>query len=156
MQALVARELLVAYSRFVDDLFSADRAGEGRFEFTGPAGAAECAQRLIELTGWELETAKRVRAAAEATMLGVDVSAVPGALIFRIGPLKRDKWLETIKTALREDFLRPGEAKRLAGRLGWAGTVVFGRGARAYLSALHWHAHGRSGRLTARVRAALR
>ena len=154
-QALLARELLVSYPRFVDDLFSADRVRPGRDAHAEAENAAKSAQELIQLTGWELEPAKRVRCATEATMLGVEVFSCPGELVFEIGATKREKWLETIRAALRSDSLRPSEAKRLAGRLNWAGSAVFGRGSRAYLAALHWQANRRVASLTARVRAAL-
>ena len=155
LQALLARELYIAYPRFVDDLFSADQAGPNSGNLTGPEGTAHCAEQLLCLTGWELKPAKRVRNVTSATMLGVETAAAPGELIFTIGPQKRDKWLDEISKALEADFLRPSDAKRLAGRLNWAGSAVFGKGARAYLAALHWQANRCTGKLTARVRTAL-
>jgi hypothetical protein len=155
-QALLARELFVAYPRFVDDLFSVDcvRAGARADAAAQDAGAR--AQELLELTGWELEPAKRVRCANEATMLGVECSSRPGELVFEIGCAERDKWLTTVQVALQHDYLRPAEARRLAGRLTWARGAAFGKGARAYLAALHWQAHRRAGSLTTRVWTALR
>ena len=120
-RALLARELFVSYPRFVDDFFSADRVRAGKDAHAEAEDAANSAQVLIELTGWELEPAKRVRCATEATMLGVETFSAPGELVFQIGAAKRDKWLETIHTALQADYLRPSEAKRLAGRLNWGG-----------------------------------
>ncbi|MCP4517765.1 MAG: hypothetical protein GY824_21375, partial [Delftia sp.] len=154
-QAMLARDLFVAYPRFVDDLFSADSCLDAASALTGPVGTAHCAEQLLGLTGWVLEPSKRVRGATSTTILGVDVSARSGEIIFQIGPAKQQKWLDTIQEALQSDALRPAEAKRLAGRLNWAGSAVFGKGARAYLAALHWQANRRTARLTARVQTAL-
>ena len=132
IQALLAIEFFIAYPRFVDDLFSADAVARHAGGFAGPEGTAACAQRVIELLGWELHPEKRVRATPEAVILGVVVRAVPGWLIFSICAEKVAKWLACVTRALREDFLSPAEAKRLAGRLGWGGSVVFGSDARAY------------------------
>ena len=150
VQAFLALEFLIATPRFVDDLFSADRDQDGDHEFAGPAGVARCVRRVIRLLGWELDPKKSVQHASTTTMLGVCVAAWPGSIVFWIGREKLEKWLKCIDNALESGFLRPAEAKRLAGRLSWGNSVVFGRGARAYLAALHWapravQAQGRPG-----------
>ena len=155
VQAFLAQEFLIATPRFVDDFFSADREETDQHELAGPAGSANRTRQVIGLLGWELDPKKAVQDTPCTTVLGVCARAWPGAIAFWIGDEKREKWLKCIDCALESQCLRPAEAKRLAGRLGWGGYVVFGRGARAYLSALHWQANRTSGNVPRRVRNAL-
>ena len=63
--------------------------------------------------------------------------------------------MSEIDDALRTGRLAPSRASKLAGKLSWGGSAVFGRGCRCYLAPLYRHAHQKSWRLDARTKAAL-
>ena len=96
------------------------------------------------------------RSASQMTVLGVEAKACLEGVWFWIGDVKKAKWLEQIRDALRSGCLAPAEASKLAGRLSWGATAVFGRGARVFLAPLFWHSHGRKSAVSARVCHALR
>ena len=77
------------------------------------------------------------------------------ALVFSITEDRIEKWMCEITEALRSGRLAPSRASKLAGKLSWGGSAVFGRGCRCYLAPLYRHAHQKSWRLEARARAAL-
>ena len=63
--------------------------------------------------------------------------------------------MSEIDDALRTGRLAPSRASKLAGKLSWGGSAVFGRGCRCYLAPLYRHAHQKGWRLDARTKAAL-
>ena len=159
-----------------------DGAGE---PLAGAAGASRVTRFVIEtLLGWELDEEKRVSSAESAEVLGVTVAVInepvrhcrapPGrlgggrvvgrlassvaqeqALAFSIPPEKVAKWRGSIEQVLQSGQLSPAGAAKLAGKLGWGASAVFGRGARVYLAPLfHWST-GRRTVLTTRLRRTL-
>ena len=68
-----------------------------------------------------------------ATILGVQVSfdVRAQALQFWVGDEKSGKWIATIRVFLQRGRMSPAEAGKLAGKLSWAASAVFGRGMRA-------------------------
>ena len=162
IQGVLVQIFLVLYLRFVDDLFSGDAMEEririGGETLTGPAGTAWLARHVIsDLLGWDLDAAKAVTEQSSATILGVDVrfDDVQQEIVFDIGPEKLEMWSSQITKALRAGTLPPAEAQKLALRLSWGASSVFGKGARAPLAALFFHGAGHTSRLTARTRLAL-
>ena len=76
-------------------------------------------------------------------------------MIFSIPPEKAAKWQASIEDVLRARHLTPADAAKLAGKLGWGASAVFGRGARVYLAPLfHWST-GQRTILTARLKRTL-
>ena len=174
-QAILAKLFWLASGRFVDDLFRADAdRGPGT---GGPRDAAEVLRAVVEdLLGWRLDAGKRVVAEPRANVLGVDAevrgSGKELSLVFAIGDDKRHKWIQEIEWVLAAGRMSPAAASKLAGRLGWGSSAVFGRGtlwpprannaragaaagARVYLAPLFWHAQQRGWRLESRLRKAL-
>ena len=77
------------------------------------------------------------------------------AMVFSIPPEKAAKWQASIEDVLRAGRLTPADAAKLAGKLGWGASAVFGRGARVYLAPLfHWST-GRRTILTTRLKRTL-
>ena len=158
VQALLAAIFLVAYPRFVDDFFGGDAAAAMPAEhaFASAPGAAALARKIIvDLLGWSLDNSKAVAEATQMTVLGVMAKACLEGIWFWIGDEKKEKWLEQIRRALRSNALSPAEAAKLAGRLSWGATAVFGKGARVFLAPLFWHGKRRRAKLAGRVRNAL-
>ncbi len=163
LRAIVAVLLLLPYCRYVDDWFALDRVVEpearGRqWHWATPEGAAEIGRLFLdELLGWPLDPAKRSVDAESAVILGVSVSfdELAQALVFAIPDSKAAKWAEAVAECLREGTMSPAQAGKLAGRLSWGASAVYGRGARVYLAPLFWHAHQPGHKLTGRVVRAL-
>ena len=130
-QAILAKLFWLASGRFVDDLFRADAdRGPGT---GGPRDAAEILRAVVEdLLGWRLDAGKRVVAEPMANVLGVDAevrgSGDELSLVFAIGDDKRHKWIQEIEWVLAAGRMSPAAASKLAGRLGWGSSAVFGRG----------------------------
>ena len=148
-QAILAKLFWLASGRFVDDLFRAD--ADGGPGTGGPRDAAKVLRAVVEdLLGWRLDAGKRVVAEPRANVLGVDAevrgSGEELSLVFAIGTDKRDKWTQEIEGALAAGRMSPAAASKLAGRLGWGSTAVFGRGARGPPRARNARARGRGAR----------
>lgn len=84
-----------------------------------------------------------------------EIVAQEQALTFSIPPDKVAKWRSSIEQVLQSGQLSPAGAAKLAGKLGWGASAVFGRGARVYLAPLfHWST-GKRTVLTTRLRRTL-
>ena len=126
-------------------------AGDGR-------GAADLARWVIEdLLGWELDVDKAVKDAEGFVALGVQVGmdTPSSCLRFEVPADKIQKWTEEITSVLRSGFLMPSAARKLAGRLSWGSSMVFGKGARVYLAPLYYHAGRKASCISYRLRASL-
>ena len=156
-QAILLRLFSIVYPRFVDDFFGID--AEQAHEWGDSAvGAASLARFVIQdLLGWRLDPNKAVTAALSFVALGVRVSvdATTKCLNFVVPSDKCAKWLAEIAEVLRAQRLTPAHAQKLAGRLSWGATAVFGKGARVYLAPLFRHSAGRSTRISKRLCCAL-
>ena len=161
VQCILANLFLVVYARYVDDLFSLDEVEQPDFrsEFIGPTGTATLARRVIqELLGWELDAEKAVTDANVFVALGVQVEYVDGSgvMIFRVTKERVAKWKNEIESCLLSHCMWPSQARKLAGKLSWGASYVFGRGARVYLAPLFYHASRSSRCLSKRLQATLR
>ena len=139
VQGILARLFYLLYLRFVDDMFAGDTAAESSpgdgDVFVGPAGAARLARIVIsDLLGWELDAGKAVTEGASAVILGVGVhfDDARQLIIFTLEAERVEKWCAEIREALQRRSLSPAQAQKLAGKLSWGATAVFGRGARVY------------------------
>ena len=163
IQGILAALFHLLYLRFVDDMFAGDSALEGRDIgsdcLIGPAGSARLARAVVsELLGWDLDAGKAVTEATKTVILGVCVEFDDhNQLIqFSLEAERLEKWTAEIREALRRRSLSPARALKLAGKLSWGATAVFGRGARVYLAAIYHHGSGNQSRLSQRTKLCLR
>ena len=150
--------------------------------WSGAAGSAALTRAVIEdLLGWQLDQAKRAEAVSCTKVLGVTVAvaegecaqarrvpvrhyAAPGpvycrqdqSLVFSIDGERAAKWLALVQEALASGRLAPSKAAKLAGKLSWGASAVFGHGCRCFLAPLYHHAHQKQWELSRRAKAALR
>lgn len=92
-------------------------------------------------------------------MLGCTARVVPAGINWSLTEAKTLEWLESISTRLNEDSLPAGAASKLASRLGFASTKVFGRVGRAWIRPILWrHQHKTTAclRKNRRLRSSLR
>ena len=89
-----------------------------------------------------MEKGKSVSDAAQFVALGVRVETdtTNSCLKFSAPEHKVDKWLLEIEAILGSGHLPPATARQLAGKLGWGGSVVSGKGATVHLAPLYYHA----------------
>ena len=159
VRSVLARLFFVVFLRFVDDLFGADPVVPEAPFLATPAGASEVAREVVEdLLGWDFDASKRVSDSASAPILGVEVGVDSAGLAINleIGAAKLAQWESQIRAVLKRNVLHPAEAKKLAGRLSWGASAVFGRAARVHLAPLYKQASGASSALTGRVVRSLR
>ena len=161
VQCILANLFPVVYARYVDDFFSLDEVEQPDFksEFIGPTGTATLARRVLqELLGWELDAEKAVTNANVFVALGVQVEYVNGseAMIFRVTEERVAKGKIEIESCLLSHCMWPFQARKLAGKLSWGASYVFGRGARVYLAPLFFHASCSSRCLSKRLQATLK
>ena len=159
VRAILAQLFFIVFLRFVDDLFGADAVLPGGPRLASPQGASEITQEVISgILGWELDVSKRVVDSSSATVLGAEVAidqAAP-AVHVTIGPAKLAQWKAQIEAILAARVLHPAEASKLAGKLSWGASAVFGKAARVHLAPLFWHASRSTSQLPGRVARALR
>ena len=161
VQCILANLFLVVYARYVDDLFSLDEVGTTRLQcrkFIGPTATATLAREVIHgLLGWELDAEKAVTNANVFVALGVQIEYVDCSqtMIFRVTEERAAKWRVEIQGYLLSQCMLPSQARKLAGKLKWGASYVFGRGARVYLAPLFYHASRSSRFLSQRLQATL-
>ena len=161
VQCILANLFLVVYARYVDDLFSLDEVEQPDLvsDFIGPTGTATLARQVIqELLGWELDAEKAVTNANVFVALGVQIEYVDRSqtMIFRVTEERAAKWRVEIQGYLLSQRMLPSQARKLAGKLSWGASYVFGRGARVYLVPLFYHASRSSRCLSKRLQATLK
>ena len=128
---------------------------------------------LFSFLGFKMKDApgKMVEPCSKGPLLGVEVELRDRDLMLHIDPLRRKLLSEQIQAILDSDFLLPGMAAKLAGKLVFASCAMMGRIGRAFLQPLfrlaNLHRTGRaredaadylcegSGRLGGRLKAAL-
>ena len=77
-------------------------------------------------------------------------------MIFRVTKERAAKWRIEIEGYLLSHCMLPSQARKLAGKLSWGASYVFGRGARVYLAPLFYHASRSSRCLSKRLQATLK
>jgi len=155
VQLILANVFAVAYPRYVDDMFSVDACEDGSV----PAETAALADWVIQdLLGWELDPDKGEVDAEEFRALGVDVTVHEQTdhIQFTIGDDRSSKWRAEIEHILWSERLSPSQASKLAGKLSWGATAVFGRGARVFLAPLFHHAARSTSAISGRLKRSLR
>ena len=129
--------LAVLVQHYVDDFWIVDTVPNA------PSGH-RAYRELMKLVGFQLEESKTTSPAAQIELLGLGLQfgAAPGdPYRVRVTPARRKKLRTMIRDVLRAGVLSPGEAGKLAGRLGFAAGGLFGRVGRGYLRALYNRQH---------------
>ncbi len=160
MQAILALLFAAVFLRFVDDLHGLDYStpGDEDWPLAGPAGASGVARSVVtDLLGWQLDSCKSIQDSLRAEILGVDVhvDVETASLVFEVPDEKRSKWRTEVEGILARNYLTPSSATKLAGRLSWGSSAVYGRACRVHLAPLYQHARGASSRVSGRLRRSL-
>ena len=74
------------------------------------------------LLGPDSIAAKKLEFGPSLCILGIDVALSATGIVMKPVQDKAEKWMCLIRCALGAGVLRPGEASKLAGKLGWATT----------------------------------
>ena len=129
--------LFLALLHYVDDYFGADHS--------------ECVEvamdvfaRLVRAClGCSAVSASKFACGNPLVILGVEARLLSGGAQFWPAPEKVAKWLPTIKAAIADRQLSPGEANKKAGQLQWSTQRSFRKLGRAMLRPLIEHARGK-------------
>ncbi len=87
---------------------------------------------LEELLGWKTDEAKS-SADNKNVVLGAHVAMMSDRVDLAIPQSKKSQWLRGLRQIWHDNWLHPGVASKLAGRLQWASCHVFNRCAKAAL-----------------------
>eukprot|EP00435_Cladocopium_sp_Y103_P052567 s601_g16.t1 len=127
-----------AFCRFSDSLLSVARrllvtlAGHFVDDFTGvelPAAAlssCRCFKEFFQKLGLAMKPEKEQPPAWEQKLLGVIIHAEEDYLTVKTCPKRRDKLLQMLDNILTEERLSSDEAQRVAGKLGFFATSLYG------------------------------
>ena len=89
------------------------------------------------LLGWSLDEAKS-QTGTTITLLGLEVSMQAALSHWRLSHDKAKAWVADLSRFLEQDRLTPAESSKLAGRMAFLNTHVFGRLGRALLRPIIW------------------
>lgn len=117
--------------------------------------AMRCLVRLIRLLLGPTAVDQKFACGTSLCVLGVDHTISAESLQCRPSAAKVQRWLRRIERALDEDILRAGDAGKLAGKLSWGSSKLFGRFGRALLRPIFDQASKRNGRIAVDLRRAL-
>ena len=116
---------------YVDDVFMADLRSSA-------SQAKRTFRKVAELIGWSLDPEKSEGMCECIKVLGCAATVVPQGLKWRLADRKSQEWTEQLEGCLREGRLSSGVASKVAGRLNFAMSRVFGRIGRAWIRPLLW------------------
>ena len=115
-----------------------------------------CFARLVRaLLGVTALAAKKLACGPSLLLLGVQVSFTRQGYTCRPDPNKVAKWVIFIKETLHKGVLRPGCARKLAGRLSWAAQHLFRKVGRCMLRPIFAQGAVHHGRIGPELRIAL-
>ena len=104
--------------------------------------AMMCLARLVRAIFGDSAVAKhKLGFGASIVALGVLITPKEDSFRCELAPEKAAKCIEAMTTALRDEKLFPGTARKLAGRLSWASQFMFRRLGRAMLRPFFQRAH---------------
>lgn len=89
-------------------------------------------------------------------VLGIEISISEKGFLGRPARDKIVKWLGCISKALDEDYLAPGDASKLGGKLGWGASHLFRKLGRAMLRPIFDQKSRRDGAVSSELRHSLR
>ena len=115
-----------------------------------------CFARVVRaLFGITAVAAKKLACGPSLLVLGVQLCLTRQGYTCRPDPSKVAKWVKCIEDSLRKGVLRPGCARKLAGRLSWAAQHLFKKVGRGMLRPLFAQAAVQHGRVGPQLRVAL-
>ena len=114
-----------------------------------------CLVRLVRLLLGSAAVERKFACGTSLCVLGVDHTITKESLQCRPSAGKVQRWLRSIERALEEDKLRAGDASKLAGKLSWGASKLFGRFGRALLRPIFDQASKRNGQIAFDLRRAL-
>ena len=125
IRSIMVKLFWLVFFIYVDDVFLAE-----------PDSSADLAkrtfQRVVELLGWELDPEKSAGMSESIDVLGCTAQVVRQGIRWSLTGQKSDDWSMQIRIILERNTLSAGEASKLAGRLNFAMSRVFGRIGRAW------------------------
>ena len=127
--------LWLAAAHFVDDFFGCENHESADHGFQG-------FQEIHGSMGYQMKEAKAKPPSAKITLLGVDWEISNDAVEASPGQGRVSKIETAILQALHQDSLTSAEAAKLAGKLGFATSWMFGSVGRAFLRPLFVRQHG--------------
>lgn len=148
--AHLARKFLkIALLRYVDDMFAPERPAT-------MAHALRCLARLIRaILGPTAVAAKKLACGKKLDVLGVDVKLSRRGFKCKPTKHKTRRWRRTMKEALADNRLPPGEASKLAGRLSWGASSLFRKLGRAMIRPIFDQKTRRDGKIAPELARAL-
>ena len=125
-----------------------------------PASLVQSFTRLMRTLGLRMKERKALAPAAQQKVLGIIMQIQEDKVILAPHPDRCQRACKTIRTALDTNTLSSDSAHRLAGKLVFLTSTLFGQLGRAALQPLYARAHGlsdgdHSGQLNGPLRSAL-
>ncbi|KAF4650196.1 hypothetical protein FOL47_001374 [Perkinsus chesapeaki] len=127
--AVLRKEFLVSAFCYIDDFFAVCPRDEEDVCY-------KIAVTLNHILGFSLKQAKSTTPCTDLKLLGIRVRLQNGAVLLDIDDERQAELNAQIDDALTSNRLRPADAARLAGKLGFALTAFHGRNGRAFLRSL--------------------
>ena len=129
--------LLILLIHFVDDIGCPDSKASASSSF-------HYFSALCELLGLRLKPSKAQPPATKHKLLGVILEITERGIRLSPAPDRVSKVLAVIQTALRENSLEPVTAQKLAGKLNFLCSTLFGQAAASAMKPLYARAHDRN------------
>eukprot|EP00435_Cladocopium_sp_Y103_P061850 s2532_g23.t1 len=129
------RLLALSLGHYVDDFISigmSDIVESGFEEFT----------RLMRMLGLRMKESKALPPDSQQKVLGVHMEIQPEAVVLSPHPNRCAKMIQALQRALDTNSLSPEEAQRLAGKMVFMGSTLFGQLGRAAMQPMYARAHG--------------
>ena len=92
---------------------------------------------VTDLLGWDLDPDK-ADVGSCVVVLGVEITLDGEDSFWRLSPMKRQRWIDDLKTVLADDKLTPGHASKLCGRLAFLNSRGSNKIGRGLLRPLVW------------------
>ena len=134
LTGILKKKVGIPFFRYVDDLFTA-------LPEKLAAQARKSLEDIIQACGFALAPGKTEGPSAILTILGILVTIGDNSINLKPDPAKAQKWKGEIDAALKGNELTPGEAQKLAGRLNFATSTLFGKVGKAHLRPIYHRAH---------------
>jgi len=123
---------------YVDDAFWVEPAVILNSGLSAANWIGDLFKRVVtDLLGWDLDPDK-ADVGSCVVVLGVEITLDGEDSFWRLSPMKRQRWIDDLKTVLADDKLTPGHASKLCGRLAFLNSCVFNKTLRALLRPLVW------------------
>ena len=134
---LSRRLLACTVGHYVDDFIGIEASSlvvSGYDQFT----------RLMRVLGLRMKEAKALPPATTQKVLGVNMTLTDDEVMLAPHPTRCDKMIKIIQEAIHSNTLSPDNAHRMAGKLTFLTSTLFGQLGRAALQPIYARAHGAS------------